>query len=170
MLQASRNLLDRPLPSLSFSKRTPLQATVDQCMGRFVEDATAIKSVAGLRGGSWACGAGRSGVLGLGSGSVVRAASVGLGLTAEVSTFELTHRGLSSVFVGAHDRAPLHANLWRWNGPGGLAQGFLQSFITFGTLKGAGRIAQGENVVAQHLLQDGALVFSHQMAGSLDRK
>src|SRR4030095_1300069 len=123
MLQASRNLLDRPLPSLSFSKRTPLQATVDQCMGRFVEDATDIKSVAALSAGSLAYRAGRIGGLGLGRGSGGRGGSVGVGLTAEVSTVEVTHRGLSSVFVGAHARAPLHANLWRWNGPGGLAQG-----------------------------------------------
>src|SRR4030095_16688780 len=103
MLQASRNLLDRPLPSLSFSKRTPLQATVDQCMGRFVEDATDIKSVAALSAGSLAYRAGRIGVLGLGSGSVVRAASVGLGLTAGGATVEIANAGMSSVFVGAHD-------------------------------------------------------------------
>src|SRR4029450_5594389 len=56
---------------------------------------------------------------------------------------------------------------WSWYGPGGLAQGLLQSFITFGALKGAGRLAQGGNLIAQHLLQDSAMVLGHQTTGAL---
>src|SRR4030095_983616 len=101
--------------------------------------------------------AGRIGVLGMGSGSALRALSVGAGLTAEVSTFELSNRLLQ-----AENR-----NLWRWSGPGGLRQGLLQSLLNFGALKGAGRLARGQNLIAQHLFQDSARVLGHRTAGSL---
>src|SRR4030095_12504563 len=79
-------------------------------------------------------------------------------------TFEFTHRGLSSMTVGT--RAPHPANLWSWNGPGGIRQGLLQSFVTFGAIKGAGRLASGENLVAQHLLQDSAMVLGHNISAN----
>src|SRR4029453_3289643 len=60
-----------------------------------------------------------------------------------------------------------NSNLWRWNGNGGIRQGLLQSFVTFGALKGAGRLAQGENLIAQHLFQDTAMVLGHQVTGAL---
>src|SRR4030095_11392162 len=103
---------------------------------------------------------GRLGVVELGKGHFLRAVSVGLGLTAEVSAFELSNRTLQS--VGAENRY-----LWRWSGSGGIRQGLLQSFVTFGALKGAGRFAQGENLIAQHLLQDSAMVLGHQVTGAL---
>lgn len=105
----------------------------------------------------------RAGTMALGSGRMVAGASVVTGLGAEVSAFELSHRSLSSLSA-AHPENP---NLWRWNGSGGLRQGFLQSFVTFGTLKGAGRLAQGENLVVQHLLQDTGMVLGHQASGVL---
>jgi len=122
---------------------------------------------------------GRVGAMGFGSGNLIRIASVGIGLTAEVSAFELTNRGLTSVgarsprpqFISqgtGGDTPPLHPenpNLWRWFGPGGLAQGFLHSFIAFGTLRGAGSLARGENIFVQHLLQDTAMVAGHQATG-----
>src|SRR4030095_11782548 len=54
-----------------------------------------------------------------------------------------------------------------WNGSGGIRQGLLQSFVTFGALKGAGRLVQGENLIAQHLFQDSAMVLGHQVSGAL---
>src|SRR4029453_18822313 len=123
--------------------------------------------LAAITTGSLAYRMGRVGWMGLGSGNAVRALSVVGVLRAEVSAFELTNRGLTSVSVGAHGRAPLHANLWHWSGQGGLQQGLLQSLITFGTLKGVGHLARGENVMVQHLLQDTAMVFGHRAAGAV---
>jgi len=158
---------------------------VDGLVGGFVRQATDWKSLAAVTVGGMAYRAGRMGAMGLGSGNFTRAASVGLGLTAEVSAFELTHRGLSTVFrrggpmwppaIGSesghpHGGAPTNnfeRNLWRWSGPGGLRQGFLQSLVTFGALKGAGSLAQGENVFVQHLLQDTAMVAGHQASWAL---
>src|SRR4030095_3183132 len=145
---------------------SPLQSQVDGLVGGFVGQATDWRSLAAMTAGGMAYRAGRIGVMGLGRSSALRVASVGLGLTAEVSTFELAHRGLTSVFVGATHASPLHANLWRWSGPGGLRQGLLQSFITFGALKGAGRLARGENFIAQHLFQDSAMALGHQVSAS----
>src|SRR4030095_1642777 len=129
---------------------------------------------------------GRTGVMGLGSSAFLRASSIGAGLAAEVSAFDMTHRGLTTVSgrggpvwppalgspIGGrpHGGAPTNhgeSNLWRWSGNGGLRQGILQSLITFGALKSAGRLAQGENLVAQHVYQDSAMVLGHQASGVL---
>ena len=163
-MEPANNILSRRALAPS---STPLQAQVDGLVGGFAAQAADWRSLAAMATGGMAYRAGRIGVMGLGNGSVLRAASVGVGLTAEVSTFEFTHRGLSSVALGANGRGPLHANLWSWNGSGGIRQGLLQSFVTFGALKGAGRLSQGQNVVAQHLFQDTAMVLGHQASGAL---
>src|SRR5262249_52453032 len=54
----------------------------------------------------------------------------------------------------------------RWEGQGGIRQGLLSSLVTFGTLKTAARLAQGENIVVQHLLQDTGMVLGHQVSAS----
>src|SRR4029453_17777408 len=137
----------------------------DGLVGGFAAQATDWRSLAAMVAGGMAYRTGRIGIMGLGNSSALRVsttlrvASVGLGLTAEVSTFELTHRSLSS--------PSQNPNLWRWNGSGGIRQGLLQSFVTFGALKGAGRLVQGENLIAQHLFQDSAMVLGHQVSGAL---
>src|SRR4029434_5783141 len=159
---------------------SPLQSQVDGLVNGFADTATDCRSLAAMIAGGMAYRAGRVGTMGVRVGAPLgaplsawaqRAAplrflSIGLGLTAEVSTFEFTHRGLSSV-TGAQGRGPLPANLWSWNGSGGIRQGLLQSFMTFGALKGAGRLTQGENFIAQHLFQDTAMVLGHQATGAL---
>src|SRR4029434_4631 len=164
-LSRSDSILSRASAVPSFS--SPVQSQVDGLVGGFAQQATDWRSLAAMMAGGMAYRAGRIGVMGLGNGSALRVASLGLGLTAEVSTFEFTHRGLSSITVGAQSPAPLHANLWSWNGPGGIRQGLLQSFVTFGALKGAGRLGQGQNLIAQHLFQDTAMVLGHQITGAL---
>src|SRR4030095_10941732 len=145
------SLLSRAPLNASFAT-TPLQSQVDGLVGSFNQQATDWRSLSAMTAGGMAYRAGRIGVMGLGNGSVLRAASVGLGLTAEVSTFEFTHRGLAA--LGGRPRGGGPANLWSWNGPGGIRQGLFQSFITFGALKGAGRLAQGQNLIAHPLFHD----------------
>jgi hypothetical protein len=104
---------------------------------------------------------GRVGVMAAGGGNLSRVLSVGVGLGAEVTAFEMTHRSLGQLT----GEGRFNPNLWRWSGQGGIRQGLLSSLITFGSLKGAGRLAQGENVVVQHLLQDTGMVLGHQVSG-----
>src|SRR4030095_11459694 len=160
------SILERSHPCV-YGALTPLQSQVDSLAGDFTRQATEWRSLASMMAGGMAYRAGRIGVMGLGNGAALQVSSVALGLTAEVSTFEFTQRALSSVSVGSHGPAPLHANLWSWNGSDGIRQGLLQSFLTFGALHAAGRLAMGENIFAQHLLQDSAMVLGHQVSGVL---
>jgi hypothetical protein len=139
---------------------TPFQKEVDQWVSGFVKQATDGRSLAALTAGGLTYRLGRIGALAAGTGDI---ASVGLGLGAEVSAFEITNRLLAC--TGTACRTP--TNLWRWDGPGGIRQGLLNSLITFGALKGAGGLTAGENILVQHLVQDTAMVFGQNIAGSL---
>src|SRR5262245_57705322 len=111
-------------PGDSFAQipsQTSFQSQVENLVGDFIRQATDWKSLAAMTAGGMAYRAGRIGVMGLGDGNVVRALSVGLGLTAEVSAFEISHRALQSVGAnlvfarnGIHDGrtqgSPLHPN------------------------------------------------------------
>jgi hypothetical protein len=154
----SSNLLDResssPSPAL-----TQTQSQVDQLVTDFTHHATDWKSLAAMTAGGVAYRLGRMGAVAAETG---RWASVGIGLGAEVTAFEMTSRSLSDL-TGEGTQNP---HLWTWNGTGGIRQGLLASLITFGSLKSAGRLAQGENVVVQHLLQDTGMVLGHQASAS----
>src|SRR5262245_26470047 len=164
-------LLSR-LSSSSVGSYTPLQSQVDGLVGSFTEQATDWRSLASMMVAGMTYRLGRVGAMTAGTG---RLASLGIGLGAEVSAFEFTNRTLQSVgaglvsahFEGHPQGVPLQArNLWRWEGQGGIRQGLLSSLVTFGTLKGSARLAQGENVVVQHLLQDTGMVLGHQVTAS----
>src|SRR5215510_2284134 len=100
-----------PLPSLgtttgpeifrprltSLSGLSSVNGTLDGLTGSFAEQATDWRTLAAFTAGGLAYRGGRIGAMGLGSGNVVRTASFGMGLGAEVSAFELTNRGLSTV-------------------------------------------------------------------------
>jgi hypothetical protein len=158
MMEFSNNIFHRrgidAAPSL-----TPLQSQVDGLVGGFTQQATDWRSLAAMMAGGMTYRLGRVGAMATGTG---RLASLGVGLGAEVTAFEMTNRSLSSLTGENH----LNHNLWRWDGQGGIRQGLLSSLVTFGTLKGAGRLAQGENVVVQHLLQDTGMVLGHQVSAS----
>src|SRR4029450_8783086 len=159
----SQSILARASLPSSIPLSTPLQSQVDGLVGGFAAQATDWRSLASMMAGGTAYRLGRVGILGLGSGNALRVASVGVGLGAEVLTFEGSHRALTALSGEDHH----NPNLFRWNGHGGIAQGLLHSFVTFGTLKGFGRLGQGQNVVAQHLLQDTGMVLGHQFTGAI---
>src|SRR4029453_13710293 len=93
-ISLQHSVLDRA----SFYPAHPsLSGEVDGLVGGFVQQATDWRALAAMTAGGLAYRAGRIGAMGLGNGSVLQAASIGFGVTAEVSTFELTNRGLSSV-------------------------------------------------------------------------
>jgi hypothetical protein len=141
------------------ARPTSVQSQVDGLVAGFTQQVSDWRSLVALTAGGIAYRVGRVGVMAAGAG---RFASVGIGLGAEVTAFEMTNRSLSSLTGEAHS----HSNLWRWEGQGGIRQGLLNSLVTFGTIKGAGRLAQGENVIVQHLLQDTGMVFGQQVSAS----
>jgi PAS domain S-box-containing protein len=160
---------------------TSLQSQVDSLVGGFTAQATDWRSLAAMMAGGVTYRLGRVGALSVSANSASllrglakpglamaagtgRLASVGIGLGAEVTAFEMTNRSLSSLTGGMHS----NTNLWRWEGHGGIRQGLLSSLVTFGTLKGAGSISQGENLVVQHLLQDLGMVMGHNVFAVLD--
>jgi hypothetical protein len=154
-----RSLLSRSSSLSQAQLPTALQSQVDSLVGGFAQQATDWRSLAAMMAGGMTYRLGRVGAMATGTG---RLASLGIGLGAEVTAFEMTNRSLSSLTGENH----LNPNLWRWDGQGGIRQGLLSSLVTFGTLKGAGRLAQGENVVVQHLLQDTGMVLGHQVSAS----
>jgi malic enzyme len=125
----------------------------------FVHQAVDWRSLAAMMAGGVTYRLGRVGAMATGTG---RLASLGIGLGAEVTAFEMTNRSLSSLTGDTYS----NPNLWRWGGQGGIRQGLLSSLVTFGSLKGASRLAQGENVVVQHLLQNTGMVMGHHISGS----
>jgi hypothetical protein len=147
---------------------SPPQAQVDQLVEDFMGRATDWRSLAALMVGGMAYRFGRIGTMSSGIGAIhelpLRIASIGIGLSAEVTAFEIANRSLMTVGGNGHSRRPPH--LWRWDGQGGIRQGLLSSLVTFGTLKGVGRLAQGENIIVQHLLQDTGMVLGHQFSGA----
>jgi hypothetical protein len=156
----SNNLLNRLPDSPSL---TPIQAQVDGLVGNFARQMTDWKSLSALAAGGMAYRLGRAGVMASGLTVAVRPLSVAIGLGAEVAAFEAAHRSLQS--LTGEGRGNPH--LWRWDGPGGLRQGLLSSLITFGSLKGVGRLVQGENLLVQHLSQNLGMVLAHNVSGSL---
>src|SRR5262245_28584561 len=137
---------------------TLLQAQVDSLVGGFTQQATDWRSLAAMMVGGMTYRLGRMGALTAGGG---RLASAGIGLGAEVTAFEMTSRSLTSL----SGEGRLSSHLWQWEGNGGIRQGLLSSLTTFGTLKVMGHIAQGENILVQHLLQDTGMVLGHQVSG-----
>jgi serine/threonine protein kinase len=137
---------------------TPLQSQVDGLVGGFAQQATDWCSLAAMMVGGVTYRLGRIGAVTAETGRLI---STGVGLGAEVTAFEMTNRSLMSLTGGGRS----NPSLWRWEGQGGIRQGLLSSLITFASLKGSGRLVQGENVVVQHLLQGTGMVLGHQVSG-----
>jgi len=152
------------------SPLSPLQSQVDGLVSHFVEEAAKPRTLAAITAGSLAYRFVRAGVMGLGqahvAGSLLRPLSVGVGLTGEVTAFELTNRTLATLTVRAGLK-PAPTNLWNWSGPGGWREGMASSFITFGMLKGAGHLSRESNLILQHSFSSTAMVAGHQTASLL---
>ncbi|MFO1519042.1 MAG: hypothetical protein U1F57_05175 [bacterium] len=143
---------------------TSSQSQVDSLVNGFAEEATNWRSLAAMATGSLFYRFGRIGTLALASRAgqaapLLQAASYGVGLASEVTAFEGSSRLFATL---SGDRS--NANLWRWSGRGGWGQGLASSFVTFGMLKSAGHLAEGQNVFVQHLFSDLAMVGGHQTA------
>src|SRR5262245_43109812 len=92
-LSTQSNLLERN-ESSNHKSLTESQKQVDGLVEKFVCQATDLKTLAPIVVGGLAYRLGRMGVMATGGG---RLASVRIGLGAEVTTFEMTNRSLSSL-------------------------------------------------------------------------
>src|SRR5262245_10560537 len=150
------SVLDRLSTSFSQNEFTETQSQVDRLVSGFVEHATDGRSLAAMTAGGMAYRLGRIGVLSAeikNFESLRWVSSLAVGLGSEASAFEMTNRLI------------VHApNLWQWDGPGGIRQGWLSSLITFGSLKCFGKLAEGQNLILQHGFQDAGMVLGHQLA------
>jgi len=165
---------------------TPGQKQAEHLVENFVEQSSDWKSLAAMMVGGLAYRMGKMGVMAsVGVRCNVplqKTLSVISGLTSEVTAFEFANRVLST--VGARfprpgletaggETPPLQnqspdtdhpsPNLWSWSGPSGWKEGLLSSLVTFGALKGFGRLAQGQNIIVQNLAQDLGMVTGHQL-------
>jgi SNF2 domain-containing protein/uncharacterized protein DUF488/helicase-like protein len=159
------SLLDRETSSPDSPTLTHTQAQVDQLVTGFAKQATDWRSLTAMTVGGMAYRASRIGILASGgtagtlTTSLFQGASLLGGLGTEVTAFEMTNRSLSQL-TGESSQNP---NLWKWNGHGGIKQGWLSSFVTFGTLKGFGKLSEGQNLILQHGAQDMGMVLGHQL-------
>jgi hypothetical protein len=139
-----------------------LDALWDGLTCHFVEQATEPVTLAAMVVGGMAYRIGRIGVLSMDVGATgwepVRFASIVAGLGSEVTAFEITNRALISLRERAGLKPAPTGNLWNWSGAGGWREGLLSSAITFGALRGAGALAQWQNLVFQHALQTTTMV------------
>ncbi|MFO1518980.1 MAG: hypothetical protein U1F57_04855 [bacterium] len=142
------------------------QAEADQIVSGFLDQASDWKNLAALSAGSVAYRLGRVASLSFSEKPLLalplKFLSYGVGLSAEVSAYEISHR-LLETFSGDLS----NPNRWKWAGKGGLAQGLGLSAVTFSTLKGASSLSEGQNVVLQHLFSDMAMVGGHQLGSAL---
>ncbi|MFO1520097.1 MAG: hypothetical protein U1F57_10620 [bacterium] len=169
--QNSETVLTRSAAnSSSAPELSSAQKQVDDMMSRFVHEATEWKSLAAMMAGGLAYRAGKLGVL-AGSEKLLGAAFVRVapvvegvsalgGLATEVTAFEGTQRGLTALT----EEGRQNPNLFKWEGKGGFKQGWLSSFVNFGALKSFGYLAEGQNVLLQHAMQDTGMVLGHHLA------
>src|SRR4029434_4510085 len=104
------SLLFRASLSHSDQALSLVQNQVDRLVGEVVDHATDWKSLAALTVGGVSYRLGRIGAMSSMRTMPLRALSIGVGLAAEVSAFEITNRGLTSVSVGTHGSTPLPTN------------------------------------------------------------
>jgi hypothetical protein len=141
---------------LQSSSLSSTQSQVDGLVTRFNDAASNPVTLASLVVGSGMYRFARIGTMasleGRLAAPLVRTLSVGGGLFAEAASFQLTDRGLRVGFEGAD------ARLLQFGGSNGLGMATVQSIITFGSLRGAGHLAEGQNLLFQHTLQATTMV------------
>ena len=157
----------------NWANYSPLQSEVDGLVSRFNDEASNPMTLASIAAGGFAFRYGRMGVMGMGSSLFHRPLSFIVGLGAEVTAFELTHRSLQTLdasYPNGHRRDALHAspNLWSWNGPGDWKEGIVSTGMAFGTLRAAGFLARGQNLVLTHTFQSAAMVAGHHAVSFLE--
>jgi phosphatidylserine synthase len=153
---------------ISFVEFSPLSSTqtqVDGLVTRFNDEASNPITLASLVVGSGMYRFARIGTMasleGRLAAPIVRSLSFGTGLFAEAASFQLTDRGLRVGFEGAD------ARILQFGGSNGLGMGTLQSMITFGSLRGAGHLAEGQTLVFQHALQATTIVGGHHLSAAI---
>lgn len=156
----TENILTRASLYQEASFLTAGQAQVDGLVSAFAEQASDWRAVAAMGTASLFYRFGRVGTLALASRAgqaapLLQAASYGVGLASEVTAFQAVSEGLAPAAGAANRGSSTYWDRWR------------TSFVQFGLLKLGGGAAVGQNPLAQHLLQDTAMVAGHQVTARL---
>ncbi|MFO1518611.1 MAG: hypothetical protein U1F57_02935 [bacterium] len=132
------------------------QAQMDGLVSHFVQEATDWRSMAAMMAGGVAYRLGRMGAMSiLGSQRLpLRLLANTIGLANEVTVFEAMNGILRPESTPS-------------TGEGGFWHRWRASFLNFGLLKIGGAAAVGQNVIAQHLFQDTAMVAGNHLTARL---
>lgn len=150
----------------------PAQVRIDEALRAFSDNASDPYILLGMAAGQFAARGAQTlcapflekillGEAATLTGKMSALTSRALSFSADVSAFEFTHRALRVKF----DKAD--TSLLNWEGPAGLKYGLLHSAINFASLKGFGKLGEGQGCVLQHSLQSAGLVSAHYVAASL---
>ncbi len=147
---------------------TSAQLSTSACEATFSREATNFTSLASIMAGGLAYRLGK--MAGLQFCSTLFSSNLTrmipgllapvMGLAAEVTAFQGTDRLLQSLQHG-------NENLFRFSGENGFVQGWRNSFVDFGMMKGVGHLLQSSNIILQHLAQDFSMVAGHQATALL---
>ncbi|MFO1519726.1 MAG: hypothetical protein U1F57_08720 [bacterium] len=142
----------------SSGELSSFQASVDGLVSHFADEAGDWRNLAAMATGSLFYRFGRVGTLALAARAqqaapLLRIASYGVGLAAEVTAFQ----GASDFLSPQASHASQQTYFERWR----------TSFVHFALLKMGGAAAQGQNVLLQHGLQDFAMVAGHGLTGRM---
>lgn len=149
----SLNLLERQGALAAPPQLSEAQIRLDASLRNFNEQACDASNLLAMSVGSFAYRFARSGLI---SAGLWRGASNAVALGFEVTAFRAT----SNVLAHARGLQPSEAVFDR--------RGWLTSFTHFGTLKGAGYLAEGQNVFLSHTFQSLSMVGAHQLTYAID--
>jgi len=148
----SSSLLDRGLPHPSPQNLSAAQLQLDQLGETFARESSNLPNLLAMAGGGLAYRLAKSTLL---SAGAFRAFAVVSALGAEVSAF----RGANQLLARCRGEQNPESAF--------DAKGWLGTFVSFGALKGAGRLAEGQNPFMTHALQSSAMVAGNQLAYGL---
>jgi len=149
----SLNLLERQGALAAPPQLSEAQIRLDASLRNFNEQACDASNLLAMSVGSFAYRFARSGLI---SAGLFRGASNVAALGVEVTAFRAT----SNVLAHARGLQPSEAVFDR--------RGWLTSFTHFAALKGAGYLAEGQNVFLSHTFQSLSMVGAHQLTYAFD--
>lgn len=144
----SSSLLQRRFSQAQAPSLSAAQLEMDALQAQLQTEAGNFSNLLAMAGGGLAYKVARSGFLSIGSH---RALAVMGGLATEVSAFRAATNG----FANLRGERP-HENIFD-------AKAWFGTFMSFGVLKGAGRLAQGQSAFLAHGFQSSAMVAGNQL-------
>ncbi|GEM_PF-4948374 len=148
----SSSILNRPSVFSAGLEFSQSQVEMDGILGHFSKEAGNLSNLLAMASGSLVYRAARSGLL---SAGVFKSFASLAALSSEVTAF----RGATNLFSTLRGE-PVHESVFD-------LKGWASTFVSFVSLKGAGRVAEGQNGVLAHALQSSSMVAANQLSSSL---